>query len=281
MRWVLRAVFLIALAPSAAAADLDVLRGSQIPVGPARFTRWEGFYAGGQFNFSSSNVDFSKATQPLIADSLQQTALLNVIHPDLFITLGNNNNSTATGFGGFAGYNTQWQDLVLGVEANYIHAPFTTVATGTPVSRVASAGGSLYSVNVTGTGSLSMTDFGSLRGRVGYVFGNFLPYGFAGFAMGLGSYSITADVSGQQNSSSSNQVVPCTPNGTTCINYDFPSSTGKTSNLFYGFAVGGGFDWALTQNIFVRGEYEFLQFAPVANILAKISSARVGAGFKF
>ena len=38
---------------------------------------------------------------------------------------------------------------------------------------------------------------------------------------------------------------------------------------------------AVTQNIFLRGEYEFIQFAPVANITATISSVRVGAGFKF
>ena len=43
------------------------VRGPQT-VGPATFTRWTGFYAGGQFGYSSGNVDFSKATQPLIAD---------------------------------------------------------------------------------------------------------------------------------------------------------------------------------------------------------------------
>jgi opacity protein-like surface antigen len=49
----------------------------------------------------------------------------------------------------------------------------------------------------------------------------------------------------------------------------------------YGFSVGGGLDWALTQNIFLRGEFEYVQFAPIASIMASILSARVGAGFKF
>ncbi len=70
MRWVICAAFMLALAPSAFAADLDMLRGSQT-VGPATFMRWAGFYAGGQFGYSSGNVDFSKATQPLIANSGQ------------------------------------------------------------------------------------------------------------------------------------------------------------------------------------------------------------------
>ena len=33
--------------------------------------------------------------------------------------LGTANNSTI-GYGGFVGYNTQWQDLILGIEANLI-----------------------------------------------------------------------------------------------------------------------------------------------------------------
>ncbi len=32
-----------------------------------------------------------------------------------------NAQSTPRGFGGFAGYNSQWDDVVLGIEANYIH----------------------------------------------------------------------------------------------------------------------------------------------------------------
>jgi outer membrane immunogenic protein len=277
MRWVICAAFVVALAPSAFAADLDMLRGSQT-VGPATFTRWSGFYAGGQFGYSSANADFSKASQPLVAASLTQTALLNVARPDLWPVLGGNNNSTSTGWGGFAGYNTQWQDLVLGIEGNYTHSANTIVAGTTPLARVTSAGGNAYSVNLSATGSLELTDIASLRARAGYVFGSFLPYGFAGFAVGRANYNVTTDVSGQQNSAGG---VPCTENGTTCIDYDFPDSIGKTSALLYGFSVGGGFDMAVTQNVFLRGEYEFVQFAPVANITAKVSSARVGAGFKF
>jgi len=51
--------------------------------------------------------------------------------------------------------------------------------------------------------------------------------------------------------------------------------------LLYGFAVGGGMDVALTPNIFVRGEYEYTRFAPIANVLLTVTSARFGAGFKF
>jgi len=280
MRWVICAAFACALAPSAFAADLDVLRGP-LTVGPAAFTRWAGFYAGGQFGYSSGNTDFSKATQPLLAHAGQNLGLVNIVHVDQWTPLGSNSNATATGFGGFAGYNTQWQDLILGLEANYTHASFTTVATNTPINRVVSVSGTVDSVSVNGSGWLQITDYGSLRAQAGYVLGQFMPYGFAGLALGLGSYNVTADAAGFQNSDPNNPVVPCVVNGTTCITYDFGGSVSKSSALLYGVAVGGGLNWALTPNIFVRGEYEFIQFAPVANITAKISTARVGAGFKF
>ena len=59
MRRVICALTVLALASPAFAADLDldILRGSQ-PVGPATFTRWSGFYLGGQLSYSDANVDF-------------------------------------------------------------------------------------------------------------------------------------------------------------------------------------------------------------------------------
>jgi opacity protein-like surface antigen len=51
--------------------------------------------------------------------------------------------------------------------------------------------------------------------------------------------------------------------------------------LTYGFAVGGGLDYALRQGIFLRGEFAHVQFAAVADIVASIIDGRVGAGMKF
>ena len=47
------------------------------------------------------------------------------------------------------------------------------------------------------------------------------------------------------------------------------------------FLGGRRLDWALTPNVFLRGEFEFIQFAPFANINVPIVNGRVGAGFKF
>ena len=49
----------------------------------------------------------------------------------------------------------------------------------------------------------------------------------------------------------------------------------------YGFTVGGGLDVALTSNIFLRGEFEYVRFAPLADMTVSVMSGRVGAGIKF
>src|SRR5439155_19774137 len=90
--------------------------------------------------------------------------------------------AVAAGGGAFLGYNTQWQDLILGVEATYTHTNLNTTAPSTPVGRFfpdVNTG-----VTVGASGNLDLTDFGTARGRAGYVVGNFLPYGFIGMAVG-------------------------------------------------------------------------------------------------
>jgi len=281
MRWVICALVMLGLAPSAFADDLDILRGSE-PVGPALFTRWSGFYAGGQFSYSDGSIDFSKATQPLVSYNLRDLALEADQRPSTWPVLSKGDTG-ATGFGAFAGYNTQWQDLILGIEASYNHAPFTVVAGSSPLGRVVQAGSNLYSVNLSGTGSMEITDYGSLRGRAGWILDNFLPYGFVGLALGVGNYSVTSLIYGQQNSiNAATPILPCDPvTVPTCVDYRFTNSAGQKNALLYGFSVGGGVDMALTSNIFMRAEYEYIQFAPIANITAAISSVRVGAGLKF
>jgi hypothetical protein len=71
---------MLGMASPALAADyeLPILRGSSQPpapvvsVGPATFTRWSGFYFGGNVSLGSATSDFSTATRPLVASSLQQ-----------------------------------------------------------------------------------------------------------------------------------------------------------------------------------------------------------------
>jgi opacity protein-like surface antigen len=269
MRWVVCVALLLALVPRAFAGEYDILRGAQ-PVGPATFTRWSGFYAGGQYGWSDANADFSNATSGPVAYALRFTTLESQDSPSTWPVLGTADHGSSA-FGAFAGYNTQWQDLILGLETNYQHTLVTLKAQNNPIARVVPAGSDTDTVSITGSGSVSNLDFLSLRARAGWVLGNFLPYGFVGFALGRADIAVAANVS----------VLQCPSGGGACGSFSFDGSAGKSGELLYGFAVGGGMDVALTPNIFVRGEYEYTRFAPIANVLLTVTSARVGAGFKF
>ena len=104
MRWVFCGLFALTLASPAVAADFDipppapvtdydVLRGAQT-VGPATFTRWSGFYAGGQIGLSTAPPDFAGATQSLVAFSLRETLLQTDQMPSQWPVLGSTNDMT-------------------------------------------------------------------------------------------------------------------------------------------------------------------------------------------
>jgi outer membrane immunogenic protein len=232
-------------------------------VGPATFTRWSGFYVGGDVSVSSAYADFSTATRPLVHSSLQFTTVENTDRPSQFEVLGKGS-AVAPGGGVFLGYNTQWQDLILGVEATYTHTNLNMTPSSTPVGRLFTDTNT--TVIVSGSANLNLTDYGTARGRAGYVIGNFLPYAFIGMAVGRASYNVATTTLYQD---------------TTSGVLTFPNSTGQNNALLWGYTVGTGLDWAVTRNIFVRGEFEFVQFAPISNIAVSVASGRVGGGLKF
>jgi len=271
MRWVFCALLMLTFAEGAGAQDFDALRGS-LPVGPATFNRWSGFYLGGQIGYSDANADFSKATQPPVAYALRDSALEATSNPSQMSVLGTADHG-GLAYGGFVGYNTQWQDLVLGAEANYNHTSLSLTAVGSPIERsgFSDGEGHYYTVGLNGTGTLTDLEYGSFRARAGWVLGSFMPYGFAGFALGAADIHVASKACVQLQ-----PPAACTSSATI-----FTANSGENLALLYGFAIGGGLEVALTQNVFVRGELEYIRFAPFADILVSVASARVGAGVKF
>jgi hypothetical protein len=51
--------------------------------------------------------------------------------------------------------------------------------------------------------------------------------------------------------------------------------------IAYGFTAGLGVEMALLQNVFVRAEWEFIQFPNIADFRVSANSARLGVGLKF
>jgi opacity protein-like surface antigen len=275
MRWVVCAVVVLGLASPALAQDFDVLRGSQ-SVGPASFTNWSGFYFGGQGTYASGGGNFAQATGPLISYLLRNTTVEQDFNISAWQVLGKSD-STTTGFGGFAGYNSQWTNLILGVEANYTHAQWFGSSSDTLARRM-DASGTTYNVSVTGTSSITLNDYGTLRARAGYVMGNFLPYGFVGFAIGSADITRSATVSDIETSDSTGQVIGC-------LGGSLPScaltDTNNRTQFIYGYSAGLGMDWAVTQNFFLRGEYEYIQFVNLGGLDLYLNNVRLGGGFKF
>jgi outer membrane immunogenic protein len=238
------------------------------------FTDWRGFYVGGLVSYSDVGADFSNATQAPIAQSLQQTALQAQFAPSTLQVLGSAFHGN-TGFGGFVGYNSEYLGpygkVVLGVEADYEHAMVSLVAPNTPIARVDTlSSGTVDAVSITGSGTLSNLDFGTLRGRAGWDFNGILPYMFAGLAVGTANLNISETTTVVQNFG--------LPSATTLV---FPGTAGRNGEWLWGYAVGAGVDVALTNHFFLRAEYEFVQFNEVANTAIDINSVHVGAAFKF
>ena len=206
MRLLIGVVVVMAFVPRAFADDLDAMFGPPSPADASWYApqaagaNWRGFYFGGQFSYSDASADFSKATQSPIAFVLRNSALEDQFAPSNWQVLGSASHG-APGFEAFAGYNFQFEKLVLGVEGTYDQASLSVQAPNTPISRLtpADSQGDSYLVNITGSGSLTQLDFATLRATAGWSLGNFLPYGFAGFALGHANINIAATVSGEQN----------------------------------------------------------------------------------
>jgi outer membrane immunogenic protein len=263
----LGSIGMLGLMTQANAQDFETptLRGSSpyIPA-PPKYTRWQGFYFGGQIGYASSKIDFSGATESLIAFQLRDTALEQQQRISETDVLGTSKPS-GTSYGGFIGYNFQFSDVIVGIDVHYNGTNIFADAPVYPVGRATSAGGNDYTVILDGSGSMRITDYGSARFRAGWLVGNVLPYATLGFAFGRAD--ITRSVQ-----------IDLTENG---IPMDFAMSETRKGRFIYGWSAGGGMDVLVMPNIFVRGEVEYISFAQAQGIEAQITTARLGAGFKF
>ncbi len=272
MRWLLCGLAFIGAAQQASAADLDesFLRGSSTIINTNGGVTWDGAYVGAHFGGAASGTDFSNATKSLVAFLLRNTTIENENHVSDWTTLSKGD-TTGVSYGGFAGYNMQWDQAVLGVEASYNRTSLMMSANDSMGRQFSTSDGFINNVTVSAGSNIHITDYGTLRMRGGWAAGNFMPYGFVGFALGR------ADVT------NSAHVVATGTNATTGQTYAFDQSTsvGRTGAFAYGFATGLGIDYALMQNIFVRAEYEYVQFGQFNDLKTHIHTARIGGGLKF
>ncbi len=271
MRRLLAVLGLIGVTANAFAGDLPTLRGSEVfqPVAPACCQRWGGLYFGGQLGIGVASMDFSGATQDLIAHVLRNTQLQVEQSPSTWQVLGKVD-KTGSSFGGFVGFNNAWESLILGVEFNYSRTNHSTDAPVFPITRVVGVGSNTDTTTITGAASMSIIDVATLRARAGYEVGNFLPFFMIGVAAGR------ADVA-----RSATAIVTEAPPNAPPATFVFSEANTKQGAFIFGWALGGGIDAMILPNVFLRGEYEFVAFSPIFGIKASINTARVGLGVKF
>jgi outer membrane immunogenic protein len=270
--------FGLGLAQSASAADYWPLRGSTYDA--PRQRDWSGFYIGGQVGTGGGGANFSGESSALINRLVDHTFWQSEGVPN-WTTAERGDTGQALQYGLFFGYNVQWGDVVVGVEANYNHTNLSANASGRTPSgggyiQVPAGDGWIWPTAVSGSSYITLTDFGTLRARAGWAVGGFLPYLTGGVAIGRASYGSTATVSWSQPIWSDTTTPAPTnpwPGGGSAT-----TSSSKSDSLIYGWSAGLGMEVALTDNIFIRGEYEYIQFSQMK---LNLNNARFGAGVRF
>jgi outer membrane immunogenic protein len=263
-RFLLTAVTAVMATGAAQAADMpDFLRGS-IPAGPEPIADWQGFYLGGQGGYGSSDENFNGATSNMTSALLADTLVEQEMQVSQWNLELGKESQRAGGFGAFAGYNWQWDDIVVGVEGSYLHANFGGSTSATEARRMTLSDNLEHDVTATSQASIAISDMATFRGRAGYAFGCFLPYVFGGFALG------NADISRSVTVQDVEDGIPLMP---------LSASNVEHNHLVYGYSAGLGIDYKLTAGLFLRGEWEYTRFTSVVD--TTINTVRAGIGYKF
>lgn len=276
---------LIGLAPGALAADLgpDYLRGSIAEATPVSPHDWSGFYIGGHGGFSETQYDFGRTNVDIVARLLRQTTIENEAHVSDLANLPNASSRGGT-FGVFAGYNWTWEDVVLGIEADWTRGAGRGFSSDSIGRSFVTSDNFRYDYSVNSSAAARLTDYGSLRARVGYAIGSVMPFATAGVAVGHGSYDNRASVdlvwtdATAQTCDASGVCTPILrPGGATTL----AEQRAKTDAYTFGFALGAGVDVAVLPNLFVRAEYQFLRFASLGKTVVDVNTVRGAIAAKF
>ncbi len=198
---------------------------------------WEGFYFGGKVGYLFSGSS-SYASDPSSAPAIGRTSVVGEEHIDHAHQYGPLS-------GGFqAGYNHVFDSgVLLGAEANF---SFPAILRTNLQQNIAALGPSVVNDSVQ--------IYGSVAGRVGYAFGDWLVYGVGGFAYDRDQLNTT----------------------------DFASGDVDDNVYFtrFGWTAGAGVEVLLTANLSAKLEYAFFDFAR-ANAYLPVAAERYDSDLRF
>lgn len=271
MRSFLIAAIVVSFGQAAQAADLPFLRGSFQDGPVVQRPMWDGFYVGAQVGVGQSDMNFTGATRTLAGGLMDGLAMEADGQISQWPLLGKTS-QRGEGIGGFIGYNSQWDDVVIGLEMSYMHGKFGGQTTGSMARSFNDSLGYTNGVTYDATAKMSITDMGTLRARAGYAVGAFLPYLFGGIALGQADIVRSAHIYGVS-------VNPSAAPGFQNIPFDYSKTEGQYSHLIYGYSAGLGVDVNLVGGLFARAEWEYVRFTSTVD--TNVNTVRAGVGYKF
>lgn len=291
--WLVAAVFgSVSAAHAADMPDLPVLRGSFTDGLSTTAHNWDGTYFGGTAGYTADATDFGQSVVGLTNYIFRDSVLQG---PTATWSLLQKANTQSTNFGGFVGRNWQWYDAILSLEGTYSY--FNNLKSGStgsnslvivnPPGETRAAGiTNNYAVSLTGTATAQIKDMATLRGRVGWDGGPFMPYAFFGAA--VGRMDVTRTVTSNVQLRTDVTTTDIFGNTTTTIGTygPVPAQSGtqgqhRTNTFAVGWTAGLGLEYCIWDGLFARVEYEYVKFSPVMNTSVTLNNARVGVGYKF
>ncbi|MGJ4930791.1 outer membrane protein [Bradyrhizobium sp. HKCCYLS2038] len=263
---------MVSAAQAADLPDLPILRGGLTEGLNNSRVNWDGYYAGVQGGYGSSDENFNGSTSTMTAAVLANTLIESQMQVSSWNTQLGKQSARSSSYGAFVGYNSQWEDVVLGVEASYMHGKFGGIASSSRslVSSAALTDGLYHSVTSTQSSQISISDMATIRGRAGYAMGCFLPYAFFGLALGNADIGQSVTVQDRTSAVQAGPFTALTP---------LSANNLQHNHLIYGYSAGLGVDVNLVGGVFARAEYEYVRFTSTVD--TNINTVRAGVGYKF
>lgn len=260
---------------SAMAADFfgSALRGSIAPPVYQDVSPWDGFYVGGSAGYTSGDFKPKSGAYSTIAPQVRGTSLdaATNLRQDLS---PNAKNARDGAYGGIIGYNTTWEDVVLGVEADYNRTNLKGDSQLQVGRQVIDSLGVLHQYTASSQVASKVTDIASIRARVGYAYGDALPFLTLGVGLIHGTSTVNASITDQGTDTA-------TPPKYAPFVVTYSGGYRNRDKWAAGLAAGAGIDYALTRSLFVRAEYQYMRFTSFGGTEVNLNSARVSMAAKF
>ncbi|GJD63837.1 porin [Methylobacterium frigidaeris] len=283
------------------AADLDFggLRGGVEPAPLPSPDVWDGIYLGGHGGWSSASFGFGDVFRSSVAQALRATAIESTLGASGLLH-ARDVRRDGTSFGAFAGVNYQFDETVIGVELDYTHLGLKGRSSDEIGREIVDSGGSLRGAYLAGDATTQIKDYATIRARVGYTVAGFMPFVTGGFAIGRAQIAETVAVRGyeydqatyrsnQALADPSQRVYVHNSGYKTFLQNDPGNSVLAAPDIFTpskekivgGIAAGAGLEYAITPNLLLRAEYQYVLFNDFDGHKLNLNTVRGGAAVKF